>query len=491
MKTQRHGFGWVLLAAVAAAPVWSQGTAPATPPAPAASAPGEPPTIVLREDQLRQNVGRQVKVLGTTGNFIPDPVEGMQVIRLTDQWDSSVRLRFKQGLGYETNKRYTVKGTVTQRPDGTFEIIDQGGVVEGWPTDAPPPPPPKGNGENGGKGGGGGGDGGNDHHWLLYAGIGLVVAALILLLVMWRQSMAAQEREQLIAIENERQAMAQRQAELEQRMVQMQQAPMRSPTEVAPKGRGQTMMSLGKLDVTGGPHAGATFPLSSFVTVIGRSEGDVKLSDDETISGRHARVVYNNDGSVSFIDESRNGSRVNGKAVHQAQVTLNNGDTVEIGLCTLKFTNFRAVGAAPGVAPVAPDAGGRRSETVMAPVAGAPGAAAKPGGQPAVPTASRAATAMFLGAELKVTRGPDDGKSFALQKAVTTIGRMDDQDVQLGDATVSRRHALVRHEGGNFVLSNVSDRGTLLNGKPLTADTEIKDGDQIELGGTVLTLRKI
>ncbi|MGH9819888.1 MAG: FHA domain-containing protein, partial [Pyrinomonadaceae bacterium] len=52
-----------------------------------------------------------------------------------------------------------------------------------------------------------------------------------------------------------------------------------------------------------------------------------------------------------------------------------------------------------------------------------------------------------------------------------------------GDVMVSRKHASIRFEGGNFVLEdNKSFNGTLVNDQRISAPTPLYDGDRIELG---------
>ena len=50
---------------------------------------------------------------------------------------------------------------------------------------------------------------------------------------------------------------------------------------------------------------------------------------------------------------------------------------------------------------------------------------------------------------LVVSRGPNAGSRFLLDKDVTTAGRNPDSDIFLDDVTVSRRHAEVRRQDGN------------------------------------------
>src|SRR5829696_6933616 len=66
--------------------------------------------------------------------------------------------------------------------------------------------------------------------------------------------------------------------------------------------------------------------------------------------------------------------------------------------------------------------------------------------------------------------------------AVTRLGRSLSADVELDDATVSRRHALLVHEDDSTVLLDDGGRnGTFHNGTRVDRAV-LHDGDTIELG---------
>src|SRR5688500_9561808 len=65
----------------------------------------------------------------------------------------------------------------------------------------------------------------------------------------------------------------------------------------------------------------------------------------------------------------------------------------------------------------------------------------------------------------------------------TLLGRAQDAQVQVLDETASRRHALVREEGGRTVLLDLgSANGTRLNGEKVARPAALFDGDVIEIG---------
>lgn len=82
-----------------------------------------------------------------------------------------------------------------------------------------------------------------------------------------------------------------------------------------------------------------------------------------------------------------------------------------------------------------------------------------------------------------------DGRTVVLSVLGTTIGRLDTADLCLPDPDVSRRHAVVRGVGPNWVLEDLeSTNGTLVDGSPIR-DHVLADGDRITVGSTTLHFR--
>ncbi len=64
-----------------------------------------------------------------------------------------------------------------------------------------------------------------------------------------------------------------------------------------------------------------------------------------------------------------------------------------------------------------------------------------------------------------------------------TIGRLQDRDLVLSHAFISRDHAAVVYEKGQFyVVDSGSRHGTFLNAQPLVTRQALKPGDEIRLG---------
>ena len=81
-------------------------------------------------------------------------------------------------------------------------------------------------------------------------------------------------------------------------------------------------------------------------------------------------------------------------------------------------------------------------------------------------------------------------RTYALERAVTTIGRLPESDIVLDDSGASRQHARIRASEGEFVLSDLgSTNGTYVNDEPVRERT-LEDGDRITIGETVLEFRR-
>lgn len=92
---------------------------------------------------------------------------------------------------------------------------------------------------------------------------------------------------------------------------------------------------------------------------------------------------------------------------------------------------------------------------------------------------------------LIVLEDEDSQKVYPVKYWETSIGRSRGSDVRLTNPMVSRDHAvLLRREAGWFVTDTGSKAGVTVNDKPITGRTAVYIGDRINIGGTVLVLRR-
>jgi serine/threonine protein kinase len=87
---------------------------------------------------------------------------------------------------------------------------------------------------------------------------------------------------------------------------------------------------------------------------------------------------------------------------------------------------------------------------------------------------------------LVISAGPDRGKSFVLVPGETLqVGRSQATATRLTDPTVSRVHFEIEWDGNRAVLVNISQAGTLVNGRT-ASQQELKGGEVIRIGNTEL-----
>jgi hypothetical protein len=91
---------------------------------------------------------------------------------------------------------------------------------------------------------------------------------------------------------------------------------------------------------------------------------------------------------------------------------------------------------------------------------------------------------------LVVPKGPLAGQHIVLFDGTACLGRGSMVDIELSDASVSRRHAEISVEGEEVHIRDLgSTNGTRVNGKQITSWHRVRDGDEIQLGDLVLVLQ--
>jgi len=142
---------------------------------------------------------------------------------------------------------------------------------------------------------------------------------------------------------------------------------------------------------------------------------------------------------------------------------------------------------------------GAEAPTAEAPQSEAPTGEIKPEAAPESATAA-AAGAPFK-AKLSVVRGGRKGQEFPLEDGNNLIGRWDpetgsfpevDLDADDPEAKISRKHALLRIDGGKITIEDIGSlNGTYVNRQPRLSPgspAEIKSGDEVIIGKTFLKL---
>ncbi|MEE9269595.1 MAG: FHA domain-containing protein [Candidatus Krumholzibacteria bacterium] len=84
---------------------------------------------------------------------------------------------------------------------------------------------------------------------------------------------------------------------------------------------------------------------------------------------------------------------------------------------------------------------------------------------------------------LIITKGPGAGRKLPLVPMTMTIGREHDNNIELKDEEVSRYHARISYEGGQYLIKDLdSSSGTWINEEKIS-EKALEHGDKIRLGG--------
>ncbi len=93
--------------------------------------------------------------------------------------------------------------------------------------------------------------------------------------------------------------------------------------------------------------------------------------------------------------------------------------------------------------------------------------------------------------KLHVLNGPEMGQSFELKDALIYVGRSEDNDIQIDDKTVSRRHLkIVQRENRLLVTDLKSENGTFIGGNLVTSglEVEVEEGATLTIGMCMICL---
>lgn len=87
---------------------------------------------------------------------------------------------------------------------------------------------------------------------------------------------------------------------------------------------------------------------------------------------------------------------------------------------------------------------------------------------------------------IQISAGPHAGMTIQLDRPAVEIGRAVQGIALPNDQGVSRRHAAITCDGGQYVLQDLGSRnGTYVNGMRVTTHA-LRPGDMISVGGTLL-----
>lgn len=93
--------------------------------------------------------------------------------------------------------------------------------------------------------------------------------------------------------------------------------------------------------------------------------------------------------------------------------------------------------------------------------------------------------------QLLIVKGPEKGRVLRLKKGdTTTLGR-GDATHRIDDEHISRRHTRIfRHNDRWYVADLDSMNGTFVNGERIDEPVKLRDGDEVRIGHTRMTVQK-
>jgi pSer/pThr/pTyr-binding forkhead associated (FHA) protein len=91
-------------------------------------------------------------------------------------------------------------------------------------------------------------------------------------------------------------------------------------------------------------------------------------------------------------------------------------------------------------------------------------------------------------ASITVVSGPNQGDYYPLGSRTVVIGRDETATIQITDGRISRKHLQIRSEHGNHVALDLqSANGSYVNGRKITGDCILADGDEIHVGDSKIS----
>jgi pSer/pThr/pTyr-binding forkhead associated (FHA) protein len=92
-------------------------------------------------------------------------------------------------------------------------------------------------------------------------------------------------------------------------------------------------------------------------------------------------------------------------------------------------------------------------------------------------------------ASIIVTSGEQTGDYYPLGQRTNVVGRAESLSIQILDDLVSRKHLQIRYDkehGHYFALDMKSKHGVFVNTRKITDEVVLVDGDEIQIGQTML-----
>ena len=235
-------------------------------------------------------------------------------------------------------------------------------------------------------------------------------------------------------------------------------------------------MKIGALEVLDGGKVADMVLLLQEITLIGREQGDLVLSDDEA-SAEHCQIQRVADKYHMLDLASTNGTYVNEIKVSATKLAA--GDEIRIGQTRLRFSEVALVSEP------------NPHELALALSSGR----ARPGGEAGalLDAIEALRTGVLPQSPLVLDVIYEDGSRQILRfdGGRAELGRQMEKGRFADDQELSKIHATLRvGEGGNiFVYDHMSTNGTFVNEERLKGERIVYPGDMVRIGRTRIWCR--
>jgi two-component system, NtrC family, sensor kinase len=96
-------------------------------------------------------------------------------------------------------------------------------------------------------------------------------------------------------------------------------------------------------------------------------------------------------------------------------------------------------------------------------------------------------------AEIFIVSGPEKGRSIPFEADTVVLGRAPENEIQVNDKSISRRHLRIERRGGQYFIRDLGSRnGTFIDGARIEPETEyeVTEGRPFALGRTFMSIGK-
>lgn len=218
-------------------------------------------------------------------------------------------------------------------------------------------------------------------------------------------------------------------------------------------------------------------PIDKTPITIGRKPENDIVIDNMAVSSQHARILMQGANYTVEDLQSTNGTFLNNKKIINS--ALRHNDNILIGQHTLTFVHPEAMSPSAS-APQAPQKPMDSDATIVM----------SPQRQEQVrsneaPAPAQAAQKEVVGL-VRVIEGKLDQPEYQLTSLLTYIGKSDTAAIKIKGMFAPDIAALISKRPNGYLITAVKDGYPKLNSKSLSGQTDLKDGDLIELAGVKL-----